>query len=238
MIAIPCLRQVALVVSDGAATAATLRATFGWPDPFHDPGVGEFGLTNSVFAVGDTFLEVVSPMRPGTTAGRYLERRGADSGYMAIFQVADVVAARARVADAGMRVVWMIDLDDIAGTHLHPKDTPGAIVSLDSASPPGAWRWAGPDWTGAVPDHGPGGISGITVEVGDPAAAARQWGRALGLDASTDGAASVLSLDDARQTLRFVATSQGRGDGITEVWLRGDWPEAELAGVRFRSGRP
>jgi hypothetical protein len=25
--------------------------TFGWPDPFHDPGVGEFGLINAVFPV-------------------------------------------------------------------------------------------------------------------------------------------------------------------------------------------
>ena len=31
---------------------------------------------NAVYAIGDTFLEVVSPTRPDTTASRYLDRRG------------------------------------------------------------------------------------------------------------------------------------------------------------------
>jgi hypothetical protein len=84
----PRLRQVALVARDCGKTATALQETFGWPDPFHDPGVGEFGLINAVFPVGDTFVEVVSPVQPDTTAGRYLARRGSDSGYMAIFQMA------------------------------------------------------------------------------------------------------------------------------------------------------
>ena len=153
----PRLRQVALVAHDCEKTAATLQETFGWPDPFHDPGVGEFGLINAVFPVGDTFVEVVSPVQPDTTAGRYLARRGSDSGYMAIFQMPSLEEARRRVADLGVRVVWKVDLEDIAGTHLHPKDIPGAIVSLDWASPTSSWRWAGPAWTGTAPDHPAGG---------------------------------------------------------------------------------
>jgi hypothetical protein len=121
------------VAHDCDQVAGELQRAFGWPDPFHDPGVSQFGLTNAVFAVGDTFVEVVAPARPGTTAGRYLSRRGGDSGYMAIFQVPDLAAARRRLADVGVRVVWTADLPDIAGTHLHPADVPGAIVSLDWA---------------------------------------------------------------------------------------------------------
>jgi len=83
--------------------------------------VGQFGLTNAVFAV-DTFVEVVAPARPDTTAGRYLERRGGDGRYMAIFQVPDLAPARRRLASLGVRVVWTADLPDIAATHLHPKD--------------------------------------------------------------------------------------------------------------------
>jgi hypothetical protein len=238
MTGLPRLRQVALVARDCEKASAALTDTFGWPEPFHDPGVGEFGLTNSVFAVGDTFLEVVSPVKPDTTAGRYLERRGADSGYMAIFQMPDLAEARQRVADAGVRVVWRVDLDDIAGTHLHPKDTPGAIVSLDWATPAESWRWAGPEWTGGAPEHPDGGISGVTVEVADPAATARRWAQVLGLEAAPDGEAAIIRLGGAGQVLRFVAVPEGTGDGITDVWLDGAWPEADIAGVRFRSGRP
>jgi hypothetical protein len=151
---------------------------------------------------------------------------------MAIFQMPSLEEARRRVTDLGVRVVWKVDLDDIAGTHLHPKDIPGAIVSLDWASPTNSWRWAGPAWTGTAPDHPAGGIAGITVEVEKPAVAAQRWARVLGLDAE---------LDPAGQSLRFVSAVDGRAEGITELWLtpglpglpNGDGPVAEIGGVRF-----
>ncbi len=101
----PRLRQVAVVARDCGQVAGELRRAFGWPPPFHDPGVGRFGLTNAVFAVGDTFVEVVAPAQPDTTAGRYLKRRGGNGGYMAIFQVRDLAAARRRVAGQCLRFV-------------------------------------------------------------------------------------------------------------------------------------
>lgn len=242
----PRLRQVALAAHDCEKTATALQQTFGWPDPFRDPGVGEFGLINAVFPVGNTFVEVVSPVQPDTTAGRYLARRGSDSGYMAIFQMPSLEEARRRVTDLGVRVVWKVELDDIAGTHLHPKDTPGAIVSLDWASPTDSWRWAGPAWTGTVPDHPAGGIAGITVEVEDPAGAARRWAEVLGLDAAVDDGVAMVQLDAAGQSMRFVSTVGGRAEGITEIWLTpglpglpdGDGPVAEIGGVRFVVGAP
>ena len=120
---------------DCAQVAGELHQAFGWSAPFHDPGVGQFGLTNAVFAAGDTFVEVVAPVQPGTTAGRYLERQGGDGGYMAIFQVPDLAAARRRIASLGVRVVWTADLPDIAGMKVGPGDVPGAIVSVDWAAP-------------------------------------------------------------------------------------------------------
>jgi Glyoxalase-like domain len=229
------LRQVALVARDCDQVAGELRRTFGWPPPFHDPGVGQFGLTNAVFAAGDTFVEVVAPAQPDTTAGRYLERRGGDGGYMAIFQVPDLAVARRRVADLGVRVVWATDLPDIAGTHLHPRDVPGAIVSVDWAAPEQSWRWAGPSWTGQVPEHTPGGLTGVTIEVSDPAAAAARWAAVLGISAAGRGDTVVVELPDAGQRVRFVPAQDGRGEGITEVTIAGlpgggPW---DIGGVRF-----
>lgn len=240
MLAGPRLRQVALAAADCDATAGQLKETFGWPEPFHDPGVGRFGLTNAVFAVGDTFVEVVAPVEPGTTAGRYLERRGGDSGYMAIFQLPDLAAARQRVADSGVRVVWTADLADIAGTHLHPKDVPGAIVSLDWADPPESWRWAGPEWTGGAPRHAPGGVSGITIEVADPADAAARWASVLGLTFVDEGGTAAVQLEHARQDLRFVQAGSAGSEGITEVRLAAGlpMPTAHIGGVRFVSTAP
>jgi len=170
------LRQVALVAADLDEACARIEKELGLRDPFRDPGVGEFGLTNAVYEAGDTFLEVVTPARAGTTACRYLERRGGDAGYMALFQVADTAATRARAATVGVRTVWQLDLPDISGTHLHPRDMQGAIVSFDTPSPPESWRWAGPRWIGTAPaDQGGPAIAGMVVRVVDPDATRRRW---------------------------------------------------------------
>jgi hypothetical protein len=180
--------------------------------------------------VGDTFVEIVSPVTEGTTAGRYLDRRGGDAGYMAIFHLDDLEGARSRLPELGVRVVWRVDLPDIAGTHLHPRDVPGAIVSLDRADPSPTWRWAGPRWTGSPPqDREPGGVTGITVETADPEALAQRWAAVLG--AQAEGA--TIPLDEGRQELTFVA---GADEGITDVRVRRPAADAgmvEVCGVRF-----
>jgi hypothetical protein len=224
-----------MVARDCDQVAAELRRAFGWPQPFSDPGVSQFGLRNAVFAAGDTFVEVVAPVGPGTAAGRYLERRGGDGGYMAIFQLPDLTAARRRLADLGVRVVWTVDLPDIAGTHLHPRDVPGAIVSLDRADPPESWRWAGPSWTGQAPDHDAGGVTGLTIEVCDPVGAARRWAAVLGVPAGRYGGTAVVELADAGQLVRFGPARADRGEGITAVTIAGlrCAGPVEIGGVTF-----
>src|SRR5207302_1544425 len=83
--------------------------------------------------------------REGTTAGRRIDKRRGDGGYMVILQTANLRADRARLAALGVRIVWQVELDDIATAHLHPRDLGGAIVSLDQPVPPESWRWGGPE---------------------------------------------------------------------------------------------
>ena len=107
------LRQVALVARELEPVVDALCRTFDLTVCFHDPGVGEFGLHNALMVVGDQFIEVVAPTRPGTTAGRLLDKRGGDGGYMAIFEVDDLDAREARLTAAGVRVVWRADIRTI-----------------------------------------------------------------------------------------------------------------------------
>jgi hypothetical protein len=83
------LRQAVLAAGELEPAAHALRSALGLGEPFRDPGVGAFGLANVVFALGDCFLEIVSPKQPDTAAGRYLERHG-DGGYMVIFDLEDL----------------------------------------------------------------------------------------------------------------------------------------------------
>jgi hypothetical protein len=173
----PRLRQAVLAARDLDLAVERLRSDLDLGEPFSDPGVAVFGLANAVFAIGDTFLEVVSPVEDDTAAGRLLDRRGGDCGYMAMFQVGDVAAARERAARAGVREAFELELDDITEAHLHPADMRGAIVSVSQPSPTGAWRWGGPDWEGRSVE---GRVAGIEVAVSNPGAVAARWEAVVG----------------------------------------------------------
>lgn len=208
------LRQIALVGADLAAARADIEAVLGLGTPYADPGVGKYGLTNAVWPVGDTFLEVVSPTQPGTTAGRLLEKRGGDGGYMAIFQTPDIAAARARAAAEGIRVIDQVDRPNVAMTHLHPRDIGGAIVSIDAMVPPEHWEWGGPDWRGNVRTEVSTAIVGAELQGEDPAAMAARWAAVLGAAAEPAGDAWRVRLDDGAE-LRFTPLRDGRGEGLT-----------------------
>jgi hypothetical protein len=211
------LRQVALAARDLAAALGALRRVLGLGEPFRDPGVAEFGLVNGVLPIGDAFLEVVSPARPDTTAGRWLERRGGDAGYMAIFQTDDLAAARERAERLGMRVVWEIALEDAATVHLHPRDVGGAIVSLDAMQPPESWRWGGPGWRERSRAEVATGLVGAVLEAPDPEKLALRWGELLAVRPERD-AYGGYTLPLARGTrVRVVAGPASREAGLAAV---------------------
>ena len=80
------LRQICLVARELEPVIEDLTEVFGINCCYVDPGVGQFGLKNTLMPVGKNFLEVVAPAQEGTAAGRYLARRGGDGGYMVITQ--------------------------------------------------------------------------------------------------------------------------------------------------------
>lgn len=169
------LRQVALVARDLDQVVGALCDTLGLEVCFNDPGVGEFGLVNALMVVGDQFIEVVSPDQPGTTAERLMERRGGDCGYMVLYEVDHLDQRIAHAESQGVRIIWRGDFDDIRGRHLHPRDIGGAIVSLDEATPRGAWRWGGPTWTAHDHNSVITALAGFTLAADDPSALAQRW---------------------------------------------------------------
>src|SRR5262244_1901648 len=130
------LRQCVFVCKDLEASREELCGTLGIEVAYRDPGVAKWGLANVVCPVGDDFLEIVAPTRDGTSAGRYIDRRHGDGGYMVIMQVPDALAERSRVTSMGVRAVEQKDTAEYTYTHFHPSDTAGVLLSIDQAVAP------------------------------------------------------------------------------------------------------
>lgn len=170
------VRQIVFAARDLDATVAQFERGLGLSVAYRDPLVAEFGLRNALMVIGDQFIEVVSPTRENTAAGRHLARHG-DSAYMLILQTDDLDRDRARLRALGVRLVWQADYPDIRAVHLHPKDVGAAIVSLDQPEPPQSWRWAGPDWQ----KHSAAGeILHCTIGARDPQSLQARWSEVLG----------------------------------------------------------
>ena len=206
------LRQIALVAHDLVRAHADIAAVLGLDYAYDDPGVGKYGLHNAVFPIGNTFLEVVSPTAEGTTAGRLLDKRSGDGGYMVILQVDDLKAARDRVTAAGVRIADLKDGDGYAFTHLHPKDVGGAIVSIDAMEPWDRWEWGGPGWEDHVRTETALGIVGAEVQAHDPAAMAVRWAEVLGQPMAVKDGVPAIALDGG--VIRFTPVEDGRGEGV------------------------
>ncbi|MFM8354594.1 MAG: VOC family protein [Gammaproteobacteria bacterium] len=217
------LRQIALVARELDPVVDDLCAVLGLSVCFNDPGVGHFGLHNALLPVHGNLLEVVAPTRPGTTAGRYLDRRGGDGGYMLLFQVDDAAAWRAHMAEHGVRVVWETATAEVVANHFHPQDTPGAIVSIDTMLPLSDWHdeqadwlWAGPDWRSHVRTDCTQAFTAVELQGPDPKALAERWSALFQRPLTTD-AAGRPQIGFDNMALRFVPDHDGRGLGIGAI---------------------
>lgn len=213
------LRQIALVAADLDAARADIAAVLGLDEAHEDPGVGKYGLRNVVFAVGTTFLEVVSPTTAGTTAGRLLEKRRGDGGYMVILQTEDIEAARDRIRSAGARIVDQLDRDGAGFSHIHPRDVGGTILSVDYMVPPERWDWGGPHWQ--AHNGGDRGLAIVAAELqGEaPDQMARRWAEVLGGEAERHGDIWRIGLQGGE--LRFAGLQDDRGEGLRAIDITG-----------------
>jgi len=248
------LRQVCLVASDIAREAARIGSIFGLEICHRDPNVAKYGLENVLFPIGARFLEIVAPTRPGTAAGRFLERHGGRYGYMVILDCDDPQRYQRRAESAGVRVANLIRHDAYLGVQLHPKDTGAAMLEFNSTvggeDPTGPYGPAGPDWQRAVRRDHTLAMTSVEIEALDVEKIAQRWGqimerrvedagngrRRIALDAGaidfvpsgTDEAVfSGINLEAAdSRAIYTAAKTQGclRSDGTVSV-----------CGVRFRT---
>jgi methylmalonyl-CoA/ethylmalonyl-CoA epimerase len=92
------------------------------------------GVREAMVAVGDSgsFIQLLSPLSPDTTIGKFIERNGEGIQQVA-FEVTDVVAAAERLKVANVRVLYDEPRVGTAGSlvnFVHPKDAGGVLIEL------------------------------------------------------------------------------------------------------------
>ncbi len=223
------MRQICLVARSLAPVVEEIRSVLGLEVCHRDPGVGKFGLENALFPVGDGYLEVVAPVRDGTTAGRYLDRRGGDGGYMVITQCDgdDLAARRARCETVGVRIANEIGYPEYRELQLHPRDVGAAMLSF-------SWQ------EGARAPGGPWHPAACELQSEDPERLAQRWSQVIERPVVMRDGQRTIALDDA--TLRFTEASDGRGEGLAGLDLDCADPArrglALICGIRFRLVAP
>ena len=220
------LRQICLVANDIATPEDHLTGVFGLEVGERDAGVEQWGLYNFLLPIGGDFLEVVAPSRGGTAAGRLLQRRGGDGGYMAIFQCDDGLACRERITGLGVRLIWSRSArEDYIPSQYHPRDCHGTILAVGEV--PGAdrhddmcsWPPARDHWRPHVRREVTQAMVAGELQSADPRASAELWSAMLGTPVQEVGSGRyTLAFDNA--VMRFVEATDGRGDGLSGIDLR------------------
>ena len=213
------LRQLVIVAEERDSIANQICDVFDLKVAFHDDGLIHFGLINSLIPLGDTFIEIVTPVKENTTAERFLKRRGGNGGYMVIVDCDDVAKEKERVTNENIGIVYEVERSEghVTGKtiHLHPKHIGGAIVSIDKMEPESAWLWAGLDWEKCVSKNDNAErLCGVVMQSDDKSALCRKWEKAFGVKADDD-----LQINFSDSRIKFVDDLDQRGEGINAFEL-------------------
>ena len=215
------LRQICLVSNRMEHVIGQLTSVFGIKVCHIDNAVHKYGLENRLMPIGNQLLEVGAPTRDGTAAGRYIERRGGDGGYMVITQCDDVSKREDRVNELGIRVANRLEHDDYSGLQLHPQDTRGTFFEidqqLDSNDIDGPWHPAGPRWQQFRSTDVIDAIRRVDIQSDDPKSLAQRWSEIAEIDLDGTDGDWVLPLENAE--VGFVSATDGRPEGLSALHL-------------------
>lgn len=234
------LRQICLVAPELEPAVEQVKGIFGVEVCHRDEAVAKYGLVNALFVFGHQFLEIVSPTREGTAAGRFLERSGGRGGYMAIFDTHDPERRQSLVESLGVRIAHVMDVPGFHGIQLHPRDARATMLEFDRSEGneplDGAYWPAGPHWREHQRLDRVTGIPWVDVETPDLNGLAVHWARIIDVPIGVDEQdATVLRFDLG--AVRFVPVQAGSPERLAALHVSVADPEAVLAAAR-RVGLP
>jgi methylmalonyl-CoA/ethylmalonyl-CoA epimerase len=123
--------HVGVAVDDLDAALELYEGTFGMALA-HRETVAEQGVEAVLLDVGDTHVELLSPLGPQTPVGKFLERNGPGLHHVA-YRVEGIEDALERLAAAGVKLIDSEPRTGIRNSRvafLHPKATGGVLTEI------------------------------------------------------------------------------------------------------------
>lgn len=126
--------HVGIAVSDLREAVERYRRTFGI-EPVHRERMDDQGVEEVLFAVGESFVQLLGALGPDTPVGRFLGTRGPGVHHVG-YRVASVADALEHLRAEGVGLIDEAPRPGSRGTTIafvHPKDTGGVLVELVEA---------------------------------------------------------------------------------------------------------
>jgi methylmalonyl-CoA/ethylmalonyl-CoA epimerase len=123
--------HVGVAVEDIDATLALYQQSLQMP-LVHRETVAEQGVEAALLDVGDAHVELLQPLGPETSVGRFLARRGPGLHHIA-YRVDDIDNALSALSQAGMRLIDERPRVGIRGSRVafvHPASTGGVLTEI------------------------------------------------------------------------------------------------------------
>lgn len=123
--------HVGIAVENIEAALKVYRDQLGMP-LVHRETISEQGVDAALLDVGDGHIELLQPLGPETTVGRFLSRRGPGLHHVA-YRVASVEDTLAACTAAGIRLIDERPRIGIRGSRvafLHPTATGGVLTEI------------------------------------------------------------------------------------------------------------
>ena len=130
------LNHIAFAVPDLSAAASVYRDTLG-ARVSEAETLPEHGVTLVFVDLGNTRVELMEPLGEDSPITGFLEKNPTGGMHHVCYEVDDIIAARDKLKDQGVRVLG--DGEPKTGAHgkpvlfLHPKDFAGTLIELEQA---------------------------------------------------------------------------------------------------------
>lgn len=123
--------HVGVAVEDIDVALAVYRDSLGMP-LVHRETIDEQGVEAALLDVGDSHVELLQPLGPDTTVGKFLSRNGPGLHHVA-YRVQDVDTTLGQLAAAGLRLIDERPRRGIRGSRVafvHPASTGGVLTEI------------------------------------------------------------------------------------------------------------